>query len=228
MTPAPRLILFPGMGADARMYHALAAFLPELIVPSWLSPGPGDTVGDYAARYVSDGLVADGDLVGGCSFGGMLALEIARRVRASAVILIGSCRHPRSIARSWHVLAPLPRFVPGRLLRPVPALDPFLGASFGVSRAEDRRLLRAMLAETPPRFLRWGCRATMAWPGVDQVDCPVLSIHGGDDRIIPASSCAADLVIEGAGHLVALTHARAVAAHLRDRLRLGSTARPDP
>jgi pimeloyl-ACP methyl ester carboxylesterase len=67
-----------------------------------------------------------------------------------------------------------------------------------------------MLARTPLAFIRWASAAIFTWPGLEQLPMPIVHIHGARDRIIPVRRVKPDHVIEGAGHLLNITHAEVV------------------
>ncbi|HYE05632.1 MAG TPA: alpha/beta fold hydrolase [Planctomycetota bacterium] len=205
-----RLVLLPGMGATARMYGPLARRLDRaLSIPPWRAPG--GTLADYARRHVAAGDVRAGDIVGGSSFGGFVALEIARQVDCAGVVLIGSARSTRSYRR-LAALAPLTRLLPR--VRPMPApVMRLIGSVLGSLPAVPQRdVFVAMARSVPPDFLHWACDAAAHWTGVERPRCPVLQIHGAADRVIPLAEVSADVVIARAGHIPALTRPGAVAA----------------
>jgi thioesterase domain-containing protein len=60
------------------MFGPQRAAFPHLEVPAWLDPSPGETLASYGHRF-ADVIGPRGPLViGGASFGGMVALEAAR------------------------------------------------------------------------------------------------------------------------------------------------------
>jgi len=88
------LILFPGMGADARLFAPQRAAFPQLIVPTWIKPERGESLAAYAERCARQIDPGEECFVGGASFGGFVAVEAARHLRAKACFLIGSARGP--------------------------------------------------------------------------------------------------------------------------------------
>ncbi|MFZ1934503.1 MAG: thioesterase domain-containing protein, partial [Thermoguttaceae bacterium] len=80
MNSTLQLILLPGLGADHRLLEPQRAAFPQLIVPPWIPPRKHESLPQYAERMAQT--VApphDVPLVlGGVSFGGMLAYEMAR------------------------------------------------------------------------------------------------------------------------------------------------------
>jgi pimeloyl-ACP methyl ester carboxylesterase len=53
------------------------------------------------------------------------------------------------------------------------------------------------------------------------VDVPVHHVHGSRDRLIPLRRVRADRVVEGAGHLLTLTHPDAVSRFLIEIMEAG-------
>src|SRR5207237_7796437 len=69
----------------------------NLMVPKWIPPQSNESLAGYAARLARQVDIA-GKLgpcfIGGASFGGFVALEMARHLDAKACFLIGSVRSP--------------------------------------------------------------------------------------------------------------------------------------
>src|SRR5213076_2537842 len=87
---APRLVLFPGLGADGRLFEPQREAFPHLKVPQWLEPRLRESLSEYGRR-MAEGVVEEPGVpvyLGGASFGGAVALEVARHVRPRAVFLI--------------------------------------------------------------------------------------------------------------------------------------------
>src|SRR5207245_2475411 len=83
------VILLPGLLADDRLFQPQRAAIPGLIAARWVPPRPAETLNAYAARLA--GLLDPGRpcYVGGVSFGGAVALEMAVHLKARACFLIG-------------------------------------------------------------------------------------------------------------------------------------------
>jgi pimeloyl-ACP methyl ester carboxylesterase len=168
-------------------------------VPPWIEPRPRESLSDYARRLAATIDPIPPFYLGGCSFGGMVALEVARHLKPLAVVLIASCRTPLSVNAAILGCAPLARMLPENLLR--------------FSAASCPPAIRGLVASSP-QMLRWGPIAIAQWKGVDVLDAPVFHIHGSADRIIPASQVRADRFVHGGGHLINLTHADEVNAFI--------------
>ena len=74
--------MLSGMAADERLCGPQLARFPQLPVPPWIKPLPGETIRGYAARVAQ--VVDPGEpcLVGGASFGGIVAMDMATHLNA--------------------------------------------------------------------------------------------------------------------------------------------------
>jgi pimeloyl-ACP methyl ester carboxylesterase len=198
------------MGADERLFEPQRQHGIEFETLRLPPSRPGQSLADYAAT-VRDALDLAGPcVVGGVSFGGMLACELARVCTARCVILIASCQNPGGLRSHYRFVEWISRLIPdpviqrravvsGRLLSTLECIDRhqqdvIMQMSRDVAVPQLRRIARMMLEWRPPS----------RWP------CPVHHIHGDVDRIIPLSRVRPDEVVRGGGHLINMTHARQV------------------
>jgi pimeloyl-ACP methyl ester carboxylesterase len=216
-----RLILLPGLGADARMYGPQRAAFPRLDVLRWVEPRRRETLADYSAR-LADGVGASEPFVlGGSSFGGPVALEMAKRLKPEAVLLIGSFRSARSIPLAFRCAARLAGYAPGPLLRAIRGVNCRSTYMFGDLDAAQHVMMVSMMRDADPRFIQWGGAALTRWAGAGELPIPVHHIHGGDDRIIPCHRVRPDVIVPGAGHLLNVTHADVVNRFIAERVEPG-------
>ena len=99
-----------------------------------------------------------------------------------------------------------------------PPLVAALGPLAPLNRDAETCLIE-MAVSYPTAQIRVFGRMVMGWPGVDNVPCPVLSIHGDWDRIIPLKCAEPDLILKDAGHAFTLTHADQTNSAIREFLR---------
>jgi surfactin synthase thioesterase subunit len=111
-----RLILFSGMGGDARLLAPLRLPEFEVFTPDHVSPQPRETLPAYAARVAKAHSIHRSDIVGGASFGGMLACEIAKQQGAAGLILLGSCVSPKRLPISYRLVERFGRLIPDFIL----------------------------------------------------------------------------------------------------------------
>jgi pimeloyl-ACP methyl ester carboxylesterase len=197
------VVLLPGMAADERMFEPQRRAFPNLIVPPWIEPEPCEPLSSYArrmaARLNSPGLL----LIGGVSFGGIVALEMADYVGLADCVLISSIRSPAEMPWRLRVLRPLASVGPDRLGLTAGWATRWLAPS--MPRATVRRLGR--LAAPQSAFLRWACWAVLDWqPTPSARRTRVRKIHGSADRTFPIRYTHPDQIVTGGGHLLTLTH----------------------
>jgi len=130
----------------------------------------------------------------------MVALEIAGLIQLKAVILIGSAMNKGEVNGLLTLLSPFAVVTPITLVQ--------------LLAGKHRNLVTAMLADSNPDFIRTMCTYLRSWPGYSGAGDQVFRIHGKKDHIIPCPATGCD-VIDDAGHLVAITHAREVAGFLK-------------
>lgn len=205
----PTVVLLPGLGADERLFAAQRPTFPGFLVPSWPAPEAEESPSQFAARLAPAIPRSDRLYIGGSSFGGMVALELAARLRPRGVILIGSCTGPGSIAPPTRSVRRLAGALPVAAFHPRRWSLPLVLPKFGRLTPGQRELFWSMAAATPPAFLRWGVTAILSWRPTP-VPVPVRHIHGSDDRLIPLRLVSPDRVVSGGGHLLTLTHPREV------------------
>ncbi len=220
MDAAQRLILLPGLGADGRLFDEQRHAFPFLETPEWIPPASDDeSLEDYAARFaVHLGPDARPTWIGGTSFGGQVALEMARwmRPRVAGVILVAAPRSRDTITAAFRAQQAVGSLAPEALVRrAVPWLAGPFARREGLS-AEHTARLRAIAADVDVAFLRWGARASSAWrrTPADPVAAPVYHVHGRHDAVIPWREGEPDLLLDDAGHLITFTHAGAVSGFI--------------
>lgn len=207
--PLPLFVL-SGLGGDERLFDGQRV-VRDIRPIRWISPSdPAETLPRYATRLARELHISEPFDLGGSSFGGMIALELARHLSPRHVFLFGSCRSSRSIATSLRALRWLAPALPDRLLHPPRLLQPLIARWFGAKSPAHVQLFADMLAGTPTAFIRWASKAVFSWDGVAELPMPIYHVHGEHDRLIPVGRVKPDRVISGAGHLLNLTHADAV------------------
>lgn len=204
--------LIPGLGADERVFQFLR--LPGTThVLQWLPPHtPTEPRPLYAARLAEAIPTGQPCWLVGVSFGGVLALEMARLRPLARVVLISSFVGPRElpwlgrVARATGIY----RLLPPQLLPKLPTLASWF---FGVKTTRDRQLLTQILHDTDPNFTRWAIARLLQWPG--QPNVPTVRIHGTHDRLLPHGAAHSQHVLPG-GHLIIISRAAEISRILTE------------
>jgi pimeloyl-ACP methyl ester carboxylesterase len=197
--------IFSGLGADERVFCKLDFSGFEVVFIRWITPERRETIEHYARRLSAQIKTANPVLIG-LSFGGIMAVEVAKLMPTRKVILLSSAKNRREIpfyyrlpgALKLHKCLPLCCFK-----TPNPVTDWF----FGAQTPEDKALLAAVLKDTDPVFLAWAMDKIARWSNT-QSPANLIHIHGARDRILPIRHVSADVIVEQGGHLMALNQAR--------------------
>lgn len=209
------IILLPGLNGDARVFGPQAMAFPSMTIGRWIPPTGSEGLADYAkrlARVLDPGRPC---VVGGVSFGGIVAMEIARHLQARACVLIASSRDVDGMPAVVRLLRPIASVIPPPAL--ASAIRCGWASAAPIVPACGRRVARLTTDEMT--FRRWAIQSLITWRGASRPNCPVLQIHGQNDDTFAASRSKADLLIPGAGHMLTLAHAAEVNEFLRSAVR---------
>lgn len=186
-----------------------------MIVPRWIEPKPRETLNSYAKRFAA--LVDPGCncYVGGVSFGGLVALEMATHLNAQGCFLISSVRSNEEFPWWVQAFRPLAMLGSERLGR----LAGWVSGS-SAPTLPSRTIQRLnRLASPRSAFIRWASWAALEWtPSSVTRDVRVFQIHGSADRGLPVQNTRPDVVVPGGGHLLPMTHPDFVNDFIRRRI----------
>jgi pimeloyl-ACP methyl ester carboxylesterase len=212
-----KVYFIPGLGADKRVFRHIE--LPEgfdMVHIEWLPPHPGESLRSYANRLL---YTIDKDApfaLVGLSFGGMLATEISRQLQPEKTILIASLPSAANLPPYFKICAPLQ-------LHKILPIGLFKNASlakrlFTTETNEDKELLRTIIRETDPAFIRWAIGAILYWENAPAPE-KIFHIHGTRDHLLPLRYVRPTHHIEGGGHLMVMNRAKEVNKVLAEILR---------
>lgn len=195
------IILLSGMAADERLFADQLERFPNLRILQWIEPRSGESLQSFAARMAQQ---VDKDfpcLIGGASFGGVVALEMAQHLPAVGCVLIGSIRSPNELPNSLRRLRPLAYLGPG-FIRALALVGISLGKWF-LSPVRVRRLRR--LAAPESSFFRWSVCALLTWkPSPSVGTFPIRQIHGSADEVLPVALTRPDVIVPGGMHALTM------------------------
>ena len=214
-----KTFLLPGIASDAELLEPQVERLgPNLVIPPWIPPtAKEETLAGYARRFAETlDPPVDGSpyAVGGISFGGMLSLELARVLdpKPAVIVLISSARSGDAIPRSLWYAEKLAAILDPWWMRELSraAAEPLTWGGGGAASVER---FQAMVGRLDPLFFQWSVDACTSWEGpgaLTEFFPPIRQIHGSEDGVVECVPEQCDQVIEGAGHLMNLTHAQKV------------------
>lgn len=209
------LYIFSGLGADERVFQLLdfSGFSTTFI--KWTTPLENETIENYAERLLRQIKATKPTLIG-LSFGGIIAIEIAKLIDTEKVILISSAKTKDEIPSFYRFAGQigLHKLLPGRYLKSSNFITNWL---FGASSTFDKQLLKQILIDTDPIFLKWAIDKIVRWTNLTPSP-NIFHIHGTSDRILPISFVNCNSRIENGGHLMTLNKSYEIHQILRQQL----------
>lgn len=200
---AKELYIFSGLGADEKVFQKLyfSDFSPTFI--KWIAPQEEETIENYATRLL-DQIRTTKPILIGLSFGGMIAVEVAKQIDTEKVILIASAKTQNEIPFYFRFAGQLglQNFLPTSLLKSSNFITNWF---FGTSATFDKQLLKQILIDTDAIFLKWAIDKIVRWKNQTHPK-NVFHIHGTSDRILPLAFVKCNSTIRNGGHLMTLNN----------------------
>jgi len=213
-----KIFLIAGMGADTRIYNNIELPAEYDVIPvDWLEPHQTDTLGIYAQKLIYQYDIRPNDIVIGNSLGGMLAIEIAKKINLKKTILISSIKTMNEAPGYYKVFRALPvyKIIPNKLLTSSGFL---IKPMFGDMSDANLWLFRDMLRNTSPTFLKWAMGAALKWDN-NFIPPNVHHIHGDADLIFPVKKIKDFTLIKGGSHIMIFNRAKEINKWLKPILK---------
>jgi pimeloyl-ACP methyl ester carboxylesterase len=205
-----------GIGADHRVFTHIR--LPEGYEPyyiHWISPSNNETISDYACRLADQIDATQPFILAGLSLGGIMSVEIARRIKPVCTILISSVPAASHLPKIYKLAGRLRlgRLIPATLLK----LAALIKHSLMMHPAENRRLMRQVIRAGDDRFIRWALTAVLEWDNED-IPRPLFHIHGTRDEVFPIGLTNPTHIVQKGGHMLVVSRPETVNQFLREVL----------
>lgn len=210
------LYIFSGLGADERVFQKLDFSKFNTTFIKWVTPNQNETIEQYATRIIEKQIKTSKPTLIGLSFGGMMAIEVAKQIETEKVILIASAKTKNEIPFYFRLAGQLRihKLIPTRILKSSNFITNWL---FGTSSKFDKQLLKEILIDTDPIFLKWAIEKVALWKNRTQLK-NIFHIHGTSDRILPSYFLNSDLKIKNGGHFMTLNKYDELAEILKSKL----------
>ncbi|MDZ4822478.1 MAG: alpha/beta hydrolase [Flavobacteriales bacterium] len=192
---------FSGLGADQRVFQKIN--LPENFHPvfiKWIEPIANEALTDYCKRLSAQiDTTAKFSFIG-LSFGGIVASEMSRIYAPEKLILISSFNSSSQLPLLFRAVGKLRlhSLMPSSFLAKA---NTILFWFFSISMHEEKKVVRVILNETSPAFMKWAIHTLLKWRGISAI-AEIIRIHGDWDRVIPLKRVKANFVVEGGGHFM--------------------------
>jgi pimeloyl-ACP methyl ester carboxylesterase len=205
--------MLSGLGADKRVFDFIDLSGFGINHVDWIAPSNNESIESYASRLLEQ-IKKTRPTIIGVSFGGMMAVEIAKQIETEKVILISSAKTRSDIPFYFRIMGQfgLNKLVPTRILKSVNGLTYWF---FGTKTKKENELLTAIIGETDSRFLSWAIDKIVNWRNTTLI-ANLIHIHGTEDKILPSRT--ADICVPNGGHLMIVDQGKEISRLIRQIL----------
>ena len=194
-----------GLGADCRIFDHIS--LPNgftKVYLDWIKPIKRESLEAYAIRLAENIEHKEKFVLIGLSMGGMVATEIAAKYQPKLTILISSVPSSNNLPARFktvyklrlHKLVPISLIKAGTVVKRL----------FTIETQKDKALLRRIIKDSDPVFIRWAMNAILEWDHSPTVPS-LYHIHGSRDEILPLRFTKPSHIIDGGTHMMVITKA---------------------
>jgi len=211
-----KIFLIPGLGADHRIYQHINLQGHEVVNVEWLEPETTDNLAYYAQKLIDYYQIPAQSIVIGNSLGGMIAIEIAKKIELDKVILISSIKtadEAPSYFRFFRI-SKLHHLIPQKKIT---SLEFLIEYAFGGMSEEDQQLFKSMLRNTSPTFMQWALDAILKWDN-HIIPKNVYHITGDKDRVFPYQRIKGAVIVKGGTHIMIFDKSKEINTWLKNIL----------
>ncbi len=211
-----KVYFISGLAADRRVFKNIQLPIEhEAIFLDWIQPLPHESLREYSHRMAEKIDRSEKFAIVGLSMGGMMAVEISNQLSPSRTILISSIPTSSHLPGYYKLGGKLHihRIIPIAFLKNASVIKRF----FTTETESDKQLLKEVIRESDPIFIRWAMEAIVNWKN-DQVPPNLIHIHGTKDFLLPMRYTKPTHVIQKAGHMMVMTKGEEISRCLAEVL----------
>lgn len=196
-----------GLGADKRAFQFLDLSFCNPIFVEWIRPHKDETIGCYATR-LREQIMDEEPVIVGLSFGGMVAIEIARQYPIKKLILLSSAKTEKEIPYYLRCMRylPLHKAFPTSVLR---TANQFAHRLMRIHQREDKIIVTKMLHDADDRFISWAINQIIHWKNRHVIP-NTYHIHGTADIVLPYRFIKANHTVKGGEHTMLMMQGNAI------------------
>ena len=204
-----------GLGADEKIFTNLHINGYELRYIPWIRPHKKERIEGYAKRMAEQIKEADAVLLG-VSFGGMMAIEIAKQIPLQKLVIVSSIKSVNELPR-WMKTAgilKLNKLLPAGIYKYTEKIG---NSRLGVSTKEEKEMVRTYRRNADLVFLDWAITQILNWKNKWQPQ-NLVHIHGDKDKIFPVKKINPSTIIKDGTHMIIYNRANEIGSLLEKEL----------
>lgn len=193
--------IFSGLGTDERVFQKLKFENAKVIFIQWIPPRKDESLEKYSSR-IANQITSENPIIVGLSFGGMVAVEVSKIVKTKKLILLATAKGKNEIPFYFRYLGMIGihKLIPSRVFK---SANLFTYWVFGIDSDFERKLLKQILVDIDPTFLKWAIDKIVKWEN-KTIPQNSIHIHGTKDRILPLIFVQCDVTIKDGGHFMTM------------------------
>ncbi len=209
-----RLYFIPGVATNSSVFANLDLPNYEMVFLDWIQAGKGESIQAYAKR-MAQRVTTENPVLVGYSFGGMIAIEMAKHLPDATVILISSIKNYKERALSMMLTSSfsLHKLFPSKVGKDFSFAYKWMNDPKGKAEHDFVNRMRAQLDYD---HTDWAIHQAVSWKHDDHTPA-LYHIHGDRDRIFPIRYIKNCIPVRGGTHLMLLNKGPEISAHI-DRI----------
>lgn len=213
---AKTIYLIPGVGANDKVFQNLDLGGYEIVHIKWPKHRKNETLQAYVKKLQSQIKKDTEPILIGLSFGGIVAIELAKLIDPYKTIIISSIKtyHERPLKFMFMNSVKFHRLLPVKLVMQFRFWIKWL---VGNLSKKDMQLVELMIQETNIEFNKWAVDQVIQWQNEELID-NLTHIHGTQDRIFPDFYIKDAIRVRGGSHFMVANRAKEISKIIRKEL----------
>lgn len=205
-----KIYCIPGFGVDEKIFGRLNIPDAELECINWLTPLPKETITAYAHRMASS-ITCEEPVIIGISFGGMMAIEIAKQRIIRQIILISSVKTRKELPLQLKTigLLKLDKIFPVKKIQQSEKAYELANKRLGAITEEEKSFANVYRRTADINYINWSFDKILNWRN-EFVPQNIIHIHGDKDQIFPINNIKPTHLIENGTHMMAWNKAEEI------------------
>jgi pimeloyl-ACP methyl ester carboxylesterase len=207
--PTKNIYCISGLGADERAFDRLSIRGYSLHHLNWISPAPNESLSSYASRMVNK-IKENNPVILGLSFGGMIAIEMAKQIATEKLILISTVKTYAEIPNWMRVagMLRLHRVIP---IKPNRFTEKADDRRMGIETKEEKNFVDHYRKNVDQKYVSWAVNQILNWKNT-WIPSNAFHIHGENDRMFPLKNIQANYIVKNGTHIMILNKADEISA----------------
>ncbi len=208
----------PGLGVNEEIFKNLEIQDCNIRYIKWISPVKNESLPEYASRLAEQIDTTEPFALIGMSFGGMCAVEIAKKLKPVKTILVSSNKTSTETPMNMKIWAQFPFYKNfGDSFYKSTAIN--IKSMFGVKSKEQGERFERMLNSAPENYFAGAIHCLITWNN-KEIPENLVQIHGTSDLVLPYSKVSnCDYTIKDGTHFMIVNRSEEINKIINEELK---------